>query len=178
MTFGIALALQARKKEREREQSPRRVGAAHRTASHPCPPACPADEILINVVNAAINTPPIYGAMRLMARQIMISTAEKKGIRWKANVADLERSEVGAPLPSLTSLPLYSTFLLFIFFYLEHHMHTHRHSKPAPLQRCGSEQRGGLPGRVLRCAGAHCPSFIHPYIIAAIDKLWFCLHGD
>lgn len=47
----------------------------------------------MKVVNTAINTPPIFGAMKLMARQIMISTAEKKGVAWKQNVADLEQSE-------------------------------------------------------------------------------------
>ncbi len=55
-----------------------------------------ADEVLMRIVNAAISTPPVYGAMKLMARQIMISTAEKKGVNWKQTVSELERSEVGA----------------------------------------------------------------------------------
>lgn len=56
----------------------------------------PADALLMKLVTTAVNTPPIYAGMKLLARQIMINTAEKKGVNWKQNVADLERSEVGS----------------------------------------------------------------------------------
>ena len=65
-----------------------------------CPPYL-VDEILIAAVNAAVGTPPIYNAMKVLARQIMISTAEKKGVAWKQNIADLERSEVWQPRRAL-----------------------------------------------------------------------------
>lgn len=62
------------------------------TARHLAHSLLPADELLMRATNWMVNTPAIYGGMKLLARQIMIDTAEKKGVSWKATVAELERN--------------------------------------------------------------------------------------
>lgn len=52
------------------------------------------DSTLSRVVNAAINFKPLFSLMKLGARNTMKSTAEKSGVPWRGNVAELEKSEV------------------------------------------------------------------------------------
>lgn len=62
-------------------------------------PAWAGDDWLSRLVNGLINIRPLYGLMKWQARRVMIRTAERNGIPWRANVqtlqgtiADLERS--------------------------------------------------------------------------------------
>ena len=68
-------------------------------AYHPSPPM-PAklkpdwagEDLLARFVNLLIQTKPIYRLMKYQARQVIIKTAEKKGIPWRKNCQELEKS--------------------------------------------------------------------------------------
>ncbi|ERT05233.1 methyltransferase domain protein [Lyngbya aestuarii BL J] len=51
-------------------------------------------DVLSQLVNVLIKTPPIYSVMKHQARQVLIKTAEKNGIPWRKHYQQLEASEV------------------------------------------------------------------------------------
>lgn len=72
-------------------------------------PAWTGDDWLSRLVNGLINIRPLYGLMKWQARRVMIRTAERNGIPWRANVqaltetiADLERSRDRLTNPQVT----------------------------------------------------------------------------
>jgi ubiquinone/menaquinone biosynthesis C-methylase UbiE len=50
------------------------------------------NNLLSQIVNVLINTKPLYALMKKQARQVIIKTAEKKGVPWRKNYQDLEKS--------------------------------------------------------------------------------------
>ena len=60
------------------------------------------EDILSRVVNVLIQTKPIYRVMKHQARQVLIKTAEKKGIPWQKNYQQLEQSTVKDLLKTIT----------------------------------------------------------------------------
>jgi SAM-dependent methyltransferase len=61
------------------------------------------EDWLSRVVNLLIQTKPLYALMKQQARQVLIKTAEKKGIPWRESVQVLEASGLKAQLPELTN---------------------------------------------------------------------------
>ncbi|MFE4106748.1 class I SAM-dependent methyltransferase [Almyronema epifaneia] len=61
------------------------------------------DDLLSRVVNRLIQTKPIYALMKQQARQVLIKTAEKKGIPWRQNYQDLELSGIQAELAAIAN---------------------------------------------------------------------------
>ena len=59
--------------------------------------------ILSRFVNLLIDTKPIYALMKRQARQVLISTAEKNGIPWRENYAQLEASGVKQKLTEIVN---------------------------------------------------------------------------
>ncbi len=49
-------------------------------------------DLLSRFVNILIKTKPIYAVMKSQARQVLIKTAEKKGVPWRKNYLELEKS--------------------------------------------------------------------------------------
>lgn len=58
---------------------------------------------LSRVVNLLINTKPLYEVMKYQARQVIIKTAEKKGIPWRESCQALQAEGVETKLSSLTN---------------------------------------------------------------------------
>ena len=58
---------------------------------------------LSQFVNVLINTKPIYALMRHQARQVMISTAEKKGIPWRKSCQAIASTGVESKLETFTN---------------------------------------------------------------------------
>ncbi|KXZ45183.1 hypothetical protein GPECTOR_57g473 [Gonium pectorale] len=56
-------------------------------------PAWTGDSVLSKVVNWAINTPPLYGAMKVLAKQAMKNSAESRGVRWDSHVREMEKRQ-------------------------------------------------------------------------------------
>ncbi|MBK4728481.1 class I SAM-dependent methyltransferase [Oxynema sp. CENA135] len=52
------------------------------------------DDLLSQFVNVLIKTPPIYSLMKRQARQVLIKTAEKKGVPWREECQTLDNPEV------------------------------------------------------------------------------------
>lgn len=52
-------------------------------------PAWTGDSVLSRVVNWAIDTPPLYGAMKVLAKKAMKSSAEGRGVRWDSLVREM-----------------------------------------------------------------------------------------
>ncbi|NJN01768.1 MAG: class I SAM-dependent methyltransferase [Leptolyngbyaceae cyanobacterium RM1_1_2] len=52
------------------------------------------DELLSRLVNQLIKTKPVYALMKQQARQVLIKTAEKKGIPWRQTCTEFERSGI------------------------------------------------------------------------------------
>jgi ubiquinone/menaquinone biosynthesis C-methylase UbiE len=50
------------------------------------------DDFLSKIINVLINTKPIYQIMKFQARNVLIKTAEKKGVSWRKNYQELEKS--------------------------------------------------------------------------------------
>ncbi len=50
------------------------------------------NDLLSKFVNVLINTKPIYELMKIQARNVLIKTAEKKGVPWRKNCQDLANS--------------------------------------------------------------------------------------
>jgi ubiquinone/menaquinone biosynthesis C-methylase UbiE len=50
------------------------------------------EDLLSRFVNILIQTKPIYGLLKHQARQVIIKTAEKKGIPWRKNCQELAQS--------------------------------------------------------------------------------------
>ncbi|MBW4619522.1 MAG: class I SAM-dependent methyltransferase [Cyanosarcina radialis HA8281-LM2] len=61
------------------------------------------EDWLSRSVNLLIQTKPIYKVMKHQARQVLIRTAEKKGIPWRQNYQDLERSGAKELLDQITN---------------------------------------------------------------------------
>ncbi len=61
------------------------------------------EDLLSRVVNALIQTKPIYRLMKQQARQVLIKTAEKNGIPWRGNYDRLKASGVQKTLETLTN---------------------------------------------------------------------------
>lgn len=45
--------------------------------------------MLSKLVNMAIQSKPLYGVMKMMAKKTMRDTAEGRGIPWEGNIRDL-----------------------------------------------------------------------------------------
>lgn len=61
------------------------------------------EDLLSRFVNLLIQTKPIYRLMKHQARQVLIKTAEKKGIPWRENYQKLDNSETRALLEQITN---------------------------------------------------------------------------
>lgn len=65
--------------------------------------APPGDTLASRVVNFAINSPPIYGVMKLLAKQAMKGSAESRGISWDRHVRQMAATaEVGCCVPGFS----------------------------------------------------------------------------
>jgi ubiquinone/menaquinone biosynthesis C-methylase UbiE len=69
-------------------------------------PAWAGNDPLSRFVNLLIQTPPIYRLMKQQARQVLIKTAEKKGIAWQQNCQQLEASDVKASIQAIANSQL------------------------------------------------------------------------
>ncbi|PNW85911.1 hypothetical protein CHLRE_03g200350v5 [Chlamydomonas reinhardtii] len=54
-------------------------------------PAWTGDSVLSRVVNWAIDTPALYGAMKVLAKNAMKNSAESRGVKWDAHVKEMEK---------------------------------------------------------------------------------------
>lgn len=61
------------------------------------------EDWLSQFVNVLINTKPIYALMRHQARQVMITTAEKKGIPWRQSCQAISATGVESTLDNITN---------------------------------------------------------------------------
>jgi len=61
------------------------------------------EDLLSRLVNVLIQTEPLYKIMKYQARQVVIKTAEKKGIPWRQNARELERSGTKELLQEMTN---------------------------------------------------------------------------
>ncbi|MBE9113716.1 class I SAM-dependent methyltransferase [Nodosilinea sp. LEGE 07298] len=61
------------------------------------------DDLLSRLVNRAIQTPALYALMKRQARQVLIKTAEKKGVAWRQTCIDLDTPEMRQRLDQLTN---------------------------------------------------------------------------
>jgi ubiquinone/menaquinone biosynthesis C-methylase UbiE len=52
------------------------------------------ETLLSHIVNALIQTKPIYALMKQQARQVLIQTAEKNGVPWRQTVKDWQAAEL------------------------------------------------------------------------------------
>ncbi len=52
------------------------------------------EDLLSRCVNVLIRTKPIYALMKQQARQVLIKTAEKKGIPWRQTVQNFQASDI------------------------------------------------------------------------------------
>lgn len=69
------------------------------------------ENLLYRFVNLLIQTKPIYNVMKSQARQVLIKTAEKKGISWRQNYRELEASGAKELLETMTnSLVVYPDY--------------------------------------------------------------------
>ncbi|MBF2034456.1 MAG: class I SAM-dependent methyltransferase [Leptolyngbyaceae cyanobacterium T60_A2020_046] len=66
-------------------------------------PAWAGDDWLSRGVNLLIRTKPLYALMKRQARQVLIKTAEKKGIPWRESAAALAESGIQTRLAALTN---------------------------------------------------------------------------
>ncbi len=60
-------------------------------------------DLLSRFVNQLIRTKPVYAVMKQQARKVLIQTAEKNGVMWRANYAALKDSGVQVELDALTN---------------------------------------------------------------------------
>lgn len=60
-------------------------------------------DLLSRFVNQLIRTKPVYSVMKQQARKVLIQTAEKNGVMWRANYAALKASGVQGELDALTN---------------------------------------------------------------------------
>ncbi|HSM84280.1 MAG TPA: class I SAM-dependent methyltransferase [Nodosilinea sp.] len=61
------------------------------------------EDLLSRLVNRAIQTPALYALMKRQARQVMIKTAEKKGVPWRQICVDLDTPAMRQRLAALTN---------------------------------------------------------------------------
>lgn len=61
------------------------------------------EDLLSRCVNLMIQTKPIYALMKHQARQVIIKTAEKKGIPWQKNYEKLQASGIKEKLGEVTN---------------------------------------------------------------------------
>ena len=61
------------------------------------------ENLLSQFVNLLIETKPIYKVMKRQARQVLIKTAEKKGVPWRKNYQQLEKSVAKEQLSQFTN---------------------------------------------------------------------------
>lgn len=61
------------------------------------------NDLLSRIVNRAIQTPGLYALMKRQARQVLIKTAEKKGVAWRQTCIDLDTPEMRQRLEALTN---------------------------------------------------------------------------
>jgi len=72
-------------------------------ASDKAKPDWAGGDWLSRFVNVLIQMKPLYGIMKQQARQVLIKTAEKKGIPWQKTVEELERSNLAlSPTPGIS----------------------------------------------------------------------------
>lgn len=76
---------------------------ASTTATAKVKPDWAGDDWLSRGVNLLIQTKPIYALMKQQARQVLIKTAEKKGVPWREQAETLARSGVSDRLHTLTN---------------------------------------------------------------------------
>ena len=55
---------------------------------------CTGDGLLSGALNLAIRTPLLFALMKMGAKKVMKTTAEKKGVPWSRRCQELEKSEV------------------------------------------------------------------------------------
>lgn len=60
-------------------------------------------DLLSQLVNLMIHTKPLYKVMKYQARQVLIKTAEKKGIPWRKNYQELAVSGVKEEVTEITN---------------------------------------------------------------------------
>lgn len=73
------------------------------TTSDKIKPDWAGTDFLSKLVNLMIDTKPIFQIMKYQARQVLIKTAEKKGIPWRETYQELEISGVKELLPDMTN---------------------------------------------------------------------------
>lgn len=61
------------------------------------------EDLLSRFVNLLIHNKPIYGMMKHQARQVIINTAEKKGVPWRKSYQTLENSVAKSLLEEITN---------------------------------------------------------------------------
>lgn len=66
-------------------------------------PAWAGNDFLSRCVNLLIQTKPIYAVMKQQARQVLIKTAEKNGIRWRQQYELLQQSGIQQRLDRMTN---------------------------------------------------------------------------
>ncbi|HEY9621479.1 MAG TPA: class I SAM-dependent methyltransferase [Crinalium sp.] len=66
-------------------------------------PAWAGDDLPSRVVNALIQTKPLYAVMKHQARQVLIKTAEKNGIPWRKTYQELEASGIQQQIDQMTN---------------------------------------------------------------------------
>lgn len=76
---------------------------ASTTATAKAKPDWAGDDWLSRGVNLLIQTKPIYALMKQQARQVLIKTAEKKGVPWREQAETLARSGVSDRLDTMTN---------------------------------------------------------------------------
>lgn len=74
--------------------TPTSTSSSAATATDKDKPDWTGDSILSQVVNAAINFPPLFSVMKIGARSAIKGTAAKRGVPWDATVAYFEQSDV------------------------------------------------------------------------------------
>lgn len=61
------------------------------------------EDWLSRLVNILIHTKPLYAVMKHQARQVIIKTAEKKGIPWRQSCQEIQQTGVESKLSTLTN---------------------------------------------------------------------------
>lgn len=74
----------------DRAVAPSSLGMPCRGDSLIDAPCRAGDALLSKLVNAAINTKPLYALMKVAAKQVYKSTAERNGVPWDATVRQLQ----------------------------------------------------------------------------------------
>lgn len=91
------------------------VGIGRAVRAQP-PPSPPGDDFLSRVVNAAIATPPLYAAMKVLAKRVLKGSAEKAGVPWEGTRGELMAGPSAAELNTIRA-ELEDRSLVYPFYY-------------------------------------------------------------